>query len=298
MAFKKLLAAVHLSAGPSNALARACAMANEQGATLKVMDASGLYCGAADTDFAAKACAALAVMQAGKTLTGARIEVIAEPAHSAAHLAREAGEQGLIVMDHASPRLSALRGGSLSERLLRLSDGPVLIVRSRVEGAYRRVLVAIDLTPIAERLLSLASQVSQGGIVEMLHVIRPLHPNPLRDAEVPERILKAYLSRRRLEVYEHLLRLTEATAVCPQRVAAMVREGDPARHTALHRSHAKADLVVIGKRRRSAVLDLLWGGNAQRVMAWCGGDILVSPHDRAEAEATCPRIPATPSLPS
>ena len=300
MAFRNILAAVDVSAGPSRALARALIIANEQGATLQVMDVGGHgpHRGPADASFKVQVATAIAALQPGRKPGGVHIEVIAEPARSAAHLAHAAGAQALIVMDRASSRRSALRGGSLSERLLRLCDGPVLITRSPVQGAYRRVLVAIDLTPVAQRLVSLAGRISPHGAVEMLHVIRPLHANPLRDAEVPERILTAYVRRRRSEAYAHLLRLTEATQVCPTRVAPIVREGDPAHHTALHQSHANADLVVIGKRRRSAAGDLFLGGTAQRVLAWCGGDILVSPYDGADTQAASTRAAATHLRPS
>lgn len=298
MAFNNILVAVHLAAGPSHALARAFAMAAEHGATLKVMDVGAAYRAPADTSFKVQVATAIAALQAGKKPFGVHIEVITEQARSAAHLTREVGAQGLIVMDHASSRLSSLQGGSLSDRVLRLCDGPVLIVRSPVQSAYQRVLVAIDLTPVSEMLVSLGGRISQRGSVEVLHVIRPLHANPLRDAEVPERILTAYVRRRRDEAYEHLLRLTESTALCPTRMAPIVREGDPARHTALHQSSANAELVVIGKRRRAAAIDLFLGGTAQRVMAWCGGDILVLPYERAPAQAASPRVPAARLQPS
>lgn len=298
MAFQHILVAVRLSAGPSPALARALALARTHGATLKVMDISGPGRGPAGTEFPVQVASAIAALQAGHGPNTVPVEVLPEGARSAAHLAQAAGAHDLIVMDRAASRLSALQGGALSERLLRLCEGPVLICRSPVQGPYQRVLVAIDLTPVADQLVALGRRISPQASLELLHVIRPLHPNPLRDAEVPERILTAYVQRRRSEAYAQLLRLSEAYTAHPGRVAPLVREGDPARHTALHQSQAAAELVVIGKRRRAAALDLLWGGTAQRVLAWSGGDMLVQPYAPAMPQAAPARAPVAHALPA
>ena len=91
--------------------------------------------------------------------------------------------------------------------------------------------------------------------------------------------MRAYLMRRKLEAHEQLLRVSAAALQCQKRVETVLREGEPARHAALQQSYAKADLVVVGKRRSSALSDVLCCGVAKRIMAWSEGDLMVVPLD-------------------
>jgi nucleotide-binding universal stress UspA family protein len=91
--------------------------------------------------------------------------------------------------------------------------------------------------------------------------------------------MKAYLIRRKLEAQEQMLEIASAALKCQKRVQTVLCEGEPARHAAVQQSHAKAGLVVVGKRRSSALPDALCCGVAKRVLAWCDADILVVPLD-------------------
>ena len=275
---QRILAAVDMSPASAAVVARAAMIAAKHGVALKLMDASALCEGAPAApsfDLAAGA------RQAADRFH-LQVEVLKERAASVAHIAREAGQQGLIVLPHEPRvRLRALWRGSVADQLLRICASPVLIIKSAAvaQERYQRVLVAVDLTPEAKGLVTIAGQLDDQSALQILHAIRPLHPNPLRNAEVPQRIMNAYLIRRKLEAHGQLLQVASAALKGHQRVQTVLREGEPARHAAVQQSHAKADLVVVGKRRCSALSDVLCCGVAKRLMAWCHGDILVVPLD-------------------
>lgn len=277
---QSILAAVDLSPECAAVVARAALIAVKHGATLKLLDVSPLC---------AVAPAAQPVDLAGLGRQAAerfnvRVEVLEECAAGVAHIAHEAGGQSLIVLHHERRvRLRSLWRGSLADQLLRICGSPLLIVKSAAvaQERYQRVLVAVDLTPAANDLVRIAGQLDDQSALEIFHAIRPLHPNPLRNAEVPQRVMGAYLVRRKLEAQGQLQQVAAAALKCQKRVQTVLREGEPARHAAVQQSHAKADLVVVGKRRSSALSDVLCCGVAKRITAWCDADILVVPLDRA-----------------
>lgn len=275
---QSILAAVDMSPASAAVVARAAMIAAKHGVALKLMDVSPLceVTGAAppfDLDALGRQAAEGFKM---------RVEVLKECAASVAHIAREAGQQSLIVLHHERRlRLRSLWRGSLADQLLRICDSPLLIIKSAAAAPehYQRVLVAVDLTPAANELVTIAGHLDDQSALQIFHAIRPLHPNPLRNAEVPQRIMAAYLVRRKQEAHEQLLRVAAVALKCQKRVETVLREGEPARHAAVQQSHAKADLVVVGKRRSSAISDALCCGVAKRIMAWCGADIMVVPLD-------------------
>ena len=275
---QSILAAVDRSPASAAVVARAAMIAARHGAALKLMDVSALCAGSP----AAQPVNLAALARQAAERFNVRVEVLEECAASVAQIAHEAGGQSLIVLHHERRvRLRALWRGSLADQLLRLCASPVLVIKSAAvaQARYQRVLVAVDLTPAANRLVTIAGQLDDQSALQIFHAIRPLHPNPLRNAEVPQRIMKAYLMRRKLEAQEQMLEIASAALKCQKRVQTVLCEGEPARHAAVQQSHAKAGLVVVGKRRSSALPDALCCGVAKRVLAWCDADILVVPLD-------------------
>lgn len=278
--FQSILAAVDMSPASAAVVARAAMIAAKHGVALKLMDVSPLC----EVKGAAPPFDLTALARQAAERFNMRVEVLKECAASVAHIAREAGPQSLIVLHHERRvRLRALWRGSLADQLLRICGSPLLIVKSAAvaQERYQRVLVAVDLTPAANDLVRIAGQLDDQSALEIFHAIRPLHSNPLRNAEVPQRIMGAYLVRRKLEAQGQLQQVAAAALKCQKRVQTVLREGEPARHAAVQQSHAKADLVVVGKRRSSALSDVLCCGVAKRITAWCDADILVVPLDRA-----------------
>ena len=92
---------------------------------------------------------------------------------------------------------------------------------------------------------------------------------------------RADIDRHRAEAFrrafEEIRRLSQAASGDVERLLPIVERGDAAR-LCLERAQAiGADLIVIGKRRRSAVEALILGSNTRHVLAGAKGDVLVVP---------------------
>jgi len=275
---QSILAALDMSPASVAVVSRAARIAAKHGVVLKLMDISPLC---ATAPAAQPSDLATLARQAAERFH-MRVDVLKECAASVAHIAQQAGQQSLIVLHHERRvRLRSLWRGSVADQLLRICGSPLLIVKSAAvaQERYQRVLVAVDLTPAANELVTIAGHLDEQSTLQIFHAIRPLHSNPLRNAEVPEHIMRAYLIRRKREAHEHLMGVATAALKCQERVETVLREGEPARHAAVQQSHAKVDLVVVGKRRSCALSDALCCGVAKRIMAWCDAEIMVVPLD-------------------
>lgn len=279
--FHSILAAVDMSPASGQVIDRAATLARKHGAALKVMDVSpliGTPASPANMDLSE-------LVRLAADRLGSGGEVLSERATSVSAMA-ESNQGGLVVLNHDQRlRPRSLWKGSLANQLMRVGKNPLLILKTppNARENYEHLLVAVDLTPSANHLVALACHLEKSSKVEILHAIRPLHSNPLRDAEMPNRILRDYLLRRKLEANSYLLCIANRAGKGRDRVTTVLRDGEPAWHTALQQVHRKADLVVVGKRRTSALADMLFGGVTKRILAWCEVDILVVPCDDSHA---------------
>ena len=69
-----------------------------------------------------------------------------------------------------------------------------------------------------------------------------------------------------------------------------VGRGDPARQAAVQQEYVGAELIVVGKRRRSAVADFFCGSVAQRLLSWSSSDVLVVPHDHRSSTRAAAKL--------
>lgn len=62
------------------------------------------------------------------------------------------------------------------------------------------------------------------------------------------------------------------------------------RQAAVQQEYVGADLVVVGKRRRSAVAEFFCGSVAQRLLSWSSSDVLVVPHDHRSSTRAAAKL--------
>jgi len=86
--------------------------------------------------------------------------------------------------------------GSTASRLLRVAACPVLIVKNPADEAYRKVLAAVDFSPVSAAVVSHAISLADGARVEALHVL---------GSEVEQRLRKAKFVR--VDITDWLTRL-------------------------------------------------------------------------------------------
>lgn len=276
--FQSILAVTDLSARGNRAIERAALLAAEHGALLKLVYAP------ADLSPLAHAEAATALAGLARTMASrfdVLVKQVAGPGGGLAQIVDEARHVDLVVLSHERDRsLGAFFTGQPVERLLRQVRCPVLVTRLDTRLRYSRILVAVDFTPASRELVSLAHGLDPEAALELFHALNTMHESKLRYAEVSDHAIKTYRHDSMRQARERLFSLTDSSSARRNRVLSAIGRGDPARQATVQQQHARAELLVVGKRRANPLGDFLFGSVAQRVLCWATGDVLVVPADR------------------
>ena len=187
----------------------------------------------------------------------------------------------IVIGRHGERTFRGLLIGSTAERVIRKGDVSVLVVARAPAGAYRRPLVAVDMSDSSQLALDLALRISDPAVkeVDVVHVVPP--PSSVyvtAAAPVPD-------SERRLVEDEQRAR-TELTAFL-ERVKAdvhwnvVLRTGD-ARQVILEEARTRgSDLIVLGTKGRTGLAYVLVGSVAEGVLRAASCDVLVARLPRA-----------------
>ena len=199
------------------------------------------------------------------------------PAEAIAAFSSQTGAGLIALTTHGRGGLSRLWLGSVADELLRASEVPVLAIRPTRHVAagprprrFRRVLVPLDGTDLAERALSSVSGVIRGvgGRVTVVRVITP-HRTIARPAPVT-RIDQVDLARQRQEAEDYLkgvvVRLQRDGLRASWRI---LSSPDPAR--AIIRAAAAADVIAMTTHRQGRVARFLRGSVCDKVLRGATG---------------------------
>ncbi len=161
--------------------------------------------------------------------------------------------------------------GTTTERVVRYSPQPVLMVAQHPNGPYKRVLVAMDLSAGAARALALAYRIAPDAEIKAVHAWQsPFVGLPSKDTSAgkdKERLLE--LDKRRIK------EILQALPHCASPDIAVV-EGDA--HTVIRNEIGlfNADLLVMGTHSRSRLSTALVGSLAHTFLAEGACDVLVA----------------------
>jgi len=160
--------------------------------------------------------------------------------------------------------------GSNVVRLASALQQPLLIVRNRARGMYRRVVVASDLSPDSQEALRTAARWFTGAELDVLHAQRT--PASADAADGPEPRSAGDTPQRRCERFVFDSGLPEGRVA---RIAAL----DGALEVVLTRyvRQRASDLVVMGPHASLGLLDALLGSSLEKVLQWIPSDVLVVP---------------------
>lgn len=165
--------------------------------------------------------------------------------------------------------------GSTASRLLRLAACPVLIVRKPAEEPYRKVLAAVDFSPISREVVRHALELAGGARVDVLHVLGTEAERQLRRAKLAGVDVVDWLDRRRTEAarqMDTLLASVEGGAAAGRRflpglASAAICEDIEENHV---------DLVVLGRHGYGGGLqDWMLGSVSKDVAFSAASDVLL-----------------------
>jgi nucleotide-binding universal stress UspA family protein len=184
----------------------------------------------------------------------------------------EAGRDDPVVMtSHGRGPVSRAFLGSVADELIRRAPVPVLLLRPREAGArrdtvVRRVLVALDRSPLAEQVLGPARDLAQSlrASLVLLHVIAPAgEPAPPGAAWPDPEFLEAEAAEARTYL-EHLAGPLRGQGVEVQVRVVAGRHAAPA--ILVQTGAGGCDLVALATRGRGGLRRLLLGSVADKVV--------------------------------
>lgn len=201
-----------------------------------------------------------------------------------------AAQAGLLVMGWPPPGAGRFPWSAslLALRLLWRQPCPLLVVRNPAGKAYARLLVALGAAPApASALLRAATELAPDAELELFHVIDTRREAQLRAAEATVQSLREYRSALDQQGRRHLQRLSDALDVRRNRLMYTLGRGDPARQILVQQDYGRAELVITGRNRRPAWLELLVGSTAGRLLRHMRSDLLIWPWPERAAPAPC-----------
>lgn len=192
----------------------------------------------------------------------------------AAHAVR-ANARLLVVGAHGRSLVGATVLGSTALALLERCDVPILVVRNEDVADYRMILAGIDFDLAARNALECAADLFPEAGLSLLHAYEEPFAAELFLGQADEATESHYRKRARLTAQRSLNELVEALGPLAARCAKHLSHGPPGLRLAQAAEQQRADLVVLGSRRKGALDAALLGSVAANVAMMVRTDVLL-----------------------
>jgi nucleotide-binding universal stress UspA family protein len=169
--------------------------------------------------------------------------------------------------------------GSTTERVLRKTTRPLLVVKQIAREAYRRVLLPVDFSARSVEALRLAQALAPQAEIVLLHAFEVPFEGKLRYAGVEEPALSGLRVNAKREASGKMNDFVAAAAIDPEKVCRLVLHGEASSLILEQEQEQDCDLIVIGKRGAGVVGELLLGSVTKHILTQSAADVLVA--DRA-----------------
>ena len=218
---------------------------------------------------------------------------VGQPADELGRIAREDEAQLMVTATHGRKGLKRLLVGSVTEKVRRSLNCPLLVIRGGATDAasppdrslhFRRILVGCDFSPDADlafrHALSLAQEFQSE--LHLVHVIEmPTYTELLRPVLEHRRSATTTIKGFIQEKIDALIP-EDARHWC--RASTTLREGQPYTQLLQYAEQNEIDLIVLGSRGHGVFGTMLIGSTTDRIIRNAGCAVLsVSPQARIQA---------------
>jgi nucleotide-binding universal stress UspA family protein len=212
-----------------------------------------------------------------------RVRTMLAQGEAYAELLRRSARADLVLVGrHGHRAFRDLLIGSTSERVVRHSIVPTLVVGGPARSSYRRPLAAVDRDSGSRATLELAVRLLGTGrrVLDVVHAYHPAHEQLLaRAATAAGRA--AYRRECQEKARRAIAGLVRATKAAPAVRGIRLRRTDP-RQAILGAARARrVDLIVLGTHGRTGLARALMGSVTEAVMRHAECDVLVAPPRRS-----------------
>jgi nucleotide-binding universal stress UspA family protein len=166
--------------------------------------------------------------------------------------------------------------GSTAERIARMIDCPMLVVKQDPQIPYESVLVPVDFSDYSAPALRFASELAPGAILHVFHALDASLQGRLRSAGVTDEAVTAYGAEAEREANASMTELT--AGLHERRVSGTVQEGNPRVHITERAAASRCTLIVMGRQGRSWLAEHILGSVTRTVLERAACDVVVVPH--------------------
>jgi nucleotide-binding universal stress UspA family protein len=211
---------------------------------------------------------------------GIAAEALAHSGGMVDAIVRHAARADLLVLDPRHHRVAyAFWRGTTLDQLMRRCPCPVLVVKQAPSRPYRHLLVAVDFTPESKKLVRYASGFEGESALELFHAFNTFDESGVRSDAGSTEAMQAYRQAVLQDTQNRLIQFSDSLDTRRNRASVADGFAEPARQIAVHQDFVRSDLVIVGKRRDSTLVDFVFGSVARRVVSLVGCDVLVVSHD-------------------
>ncbi|HOW55704.1 MAG TPA: universal stress protein [Syntrophorhabdaceae bacterium] len=201
-----------------------------------------------------------------RVLTGRTLNVIVEAALD---------HDLLVVGAHGRHPVLALALGTTAQRLLGKTRRSVLVVKSKPDRPYRRVLTAVDFSPNSRKAMEYGSIIAPGALVTVVHVYEPLLERQMISVGASEKVLEEYRAKARSHAETQMKVFLEAAERNTAELLQRIEYGHASARLPEIAQEWGPDLVIVGKHGRSRVEELLLGSVTIHLLSQSQCDVLV-----------------------
>lgn len=162
--------------------------------------------------------------------------------------------------------------GTVVDGLMRHSEIPTLVVRKRVKGPYRKILIAGDLSELSETILRKTLAWFPGAAVAFFHAV-----------DIPNAVLadadgKGLREQARQAAHAEIVSFIDRAGLAPDqrnRVRILCEAGNPIELLNRRLRRESVDLVVVGGRGRGVLFEIFIGSKSKQIVENIASDVLV-----------------------
>lgn len=181
----------------------------------------------------------------------------------------------LVLGAHGSSLVRDLIVGSTTERVLRRTGRPLLVVRRPAPRGYRQVLIPVDFSARSLKAIEVARRLAPKAALVLLHTFEVPFEGRLRHAGVSEQELAVLRASAQREGETRMAELIARAGLPAAALHSLVLYGDPSVQILEHERLQGSELIVIGKRGQNSLEDLLLGSVTKHILSQAQSDVLV-----------------------
>lgn len=166
--------------------------------------------------------------------------------------------------------------GSTAERLIRMLNCPMLVVKQSIQVRYQRVMIAVDFSDWSLSSIRLAQQITPRAHYVLAHVFDIPEEGKLRMAGVSEFDIINYRNQLMQQQQLELRDLASEAGLEENQWSPLVMKGNASSRLLEAEEEHDIDLVVLGKHGKGWFQEMLLGSTTKHLLTDSKTDLLIA----------------------